>query len=484
MDWWEIKKEFNKAKQRLSEVVEIAVEKMQPVRQEAEKTIEDLKEKAKPIIEEAATKISSYIEEKTKTINTNQKDMQHKVLMLGGRRAGKSTILSSILHELDTSTPGSVCTITDVTDYTQLTKDQSGKEYRLLSLKDKRREIKKFIKDHDRLDNANKHINFVIDMAPNYAAGSYELLVKASQNPQAPTLTLKFDDVPGEWMVSESLEHATLKAKIKESDIFVIAIDTPFLMQEKNEELNDVYNRIDEITSALTSSISIADAADRKQIILCPVKCEKWTNAGQADLVTEKVCKAYKKLINTWVKNENVHIWVMPINTAGCVVSSKLLPAKLYFKDESDRTGTACSYDELTGIIIDKDGRTIDKKDVDRVEDDAMWNLEFNSKYVDIPLSWFHCNGLPFSTRFCEQPAFHILKFIVEKEENVNIEKARKEQMSYERKNWFEKFLTKIFKPTFGQYLPVWKEVIGELDRWGLIKTSGDGFKRITEFID
>lgn len=410
--------------------------------------------------------------------------MEHKVLMLGGRRAGKSTILSSILHELH-KTPGSVCTIDDITDYTHVIRDKTGNEYKLKPLKEKRLEIMSFIKDHDRLNMAtNKHINFVIDMAKTNAAGSYDLLVSATgKNANTPKLNLRFYDVPGEWMVSTSEDHPTLKSMIKESDIFIIAIDTPFLMQD-DEDLNDVYNRIDEITSALTSSISIADSADWKQIILCPVKCEKWTNSGKSKEVIKKVCQAYKRLMNTWVNNENVHIWIMPINTAGCVESTELRPAKLFFKDKSDRTGTPCSYDELTGIIIDKDGNHFNDRDVERIEDDKMWSYEFKSNYVDIPLSWYHCNGKPFSTRFCEQPAFHILKFIVEKEENVNKEKARQEQMSYERKNWFEKFLTILFQPTFGHYLPVWRGVIDELDRLELIKKSDDDIKRVKEFIN
>ena len=43
--------------------------------------------------------------------------MAHKIIMLGGRRSGKSSILSSILYALDKNTSGDLFVVSDQTDY-------------------------------------------------------------------------------------------------------------------------------------------------------------------------------------------------------------------------------------------------------------------------------------------------------------------------------------------------------------------------------
>lgn len=43
--------------------------------------------------------------------------MAHKIIMLGGRRSGKSSILASILYALDQKTDGSLFTVVDQTQY-------------------------------------------------------------------------------------------------------------------------------------------------------------------------------------------------------------------------------------------------------------------------------------------------------------------------------------------------------------------------------
>lgn len=70
--------------------------------------------------------------------------MEHKILMMGGRRAGKSTILSSILSQLRKNTPGTICTIIDKTDYTQAIETKNG-AISLPTLDIKQNEIKAYI---------------------------------------------------------------------------------------------------------------------------------------------------------------------------------------------------------------------------------------------------------------------------------------------------------------------------------------------------
>ena len=43
--------------------------------------------------------------------------MAHQILMLGGRRSGKSSILASILYSLGNNLADSLCAVTDQTNY-------------------------------------------------------------------------------------------------------------------------------------------------------------------------------------------------------------------------------------------------------------------------------------------------------------------------------------------------------------------------------
>jgi len=441
---------------------------------------EIVQEKA-PVVEQAiAYNILNAKENLDLIINhiQSKRTMEHQILMMGGRRAGKSTILSSILHVLKEETPGSLCTIEDKTDYDKEILGKDGKMHKLMSLDKKRLEVSNYIKKHKGSD------KFLVNMTPTLVDGSYVLRVSTENT----SINLEFVDVPGEWMEKTSDEHAKLKEKVMGADVFVIAIDTPFLMQD-DSDVNDVYNRANEITDAIGDmNVNPSLSADKRLILLCPVKCEKWVRVREvnnkkitdAHLVNERVKKVYKNLINRWLKFPNVDIWIMPIQTVGGLDSACLLPAKLYFKDTNDTQGTPCSLDEETQLLIDKDGNMIDPDDIDRVEDDYDWEID----YTTIPLSWYKNNGLGFHPVDCEQPGFRILEFLVDKEESMNRNKAEIESIKYKAKGWLSRIFIRLFNPTFGMYLPKWKAVIDTMHQKGLLKSQGDGFEKVTNFIE
>jgi len=399
-----------------------------------------------------------------------EKSMEHKILMMGGRRAGKSTILSSILSQLR-ETPGKIFSTIDSTDYTQMIETKDGLKP-LPTLDNKQSEIKHYIKKRQ------MNTEFLVDMSPTYGKASYILEVSVDTT----TVNFEFVDVPGEWMRANVADHAKLVSHVESSDVFVIVIDTPYLMNTDNDEgtsINLVYNRVNEITQAM-AKMKIENKNDLKQIILCPVKCEKWVREGKADLVVEKVLKSYRDLINRWVACPEVTIQIMPIQTVGGLESTRLLPARLYFRNDEDRTGESCSICPLTNTLMNKDGRVIRQSEGSFIEDDKAWLID----YWDIPLSWYKLNGEGVKPKFCEQPGYHILKFLVEKEENAIKAKAEADRRKLDDMGAIRKWFTKMFKPTFGEYLPVWQNVIAQLNAGGYIKTEGDGFCYVREKID
>lgn len=398
--------------------------------------------------------------------------MVRKILMMGGRRAGKSTILSSILTQLRENTPGTICTIIDKTDYTQQIVTKSGVEP-LPTLDIKQREIANYMKKRQ------MNTEFLVDMSPTYGQVSYILEVSTDNS----TVDFEFIDVPGEWMRANIPDHAKLVSLVETTDVFVIVIDTPFLMNTDNDEgvsINLVYNRVNEITQAM-AKMKIENDSDFKQIILCPVKCEKWMREGNEDLVVEKVKNSYRDLINRWVTSPEVTIQIMPIQTVGGIESTRLLPAKLYFKNDNDNTGESCSIDPITNTLINKEGILIRQTVDSFVEDDNFWTID----YTDIPLSWYRLNGEGVKPKFCEQPGYHILKFLVEKEEHAV---KRLENLEKRPKSLLERIMTVFLKMLIGkgfdEKLPNWEKVVSQLNSGGYVKTCGDGFCYLHEKID
>lgn len=388
--------------------------------------------------------------------------MAHQILMLGGRRSGKSSILASIVHALGQNSE--LFSITDQTDYS--IKNGLG-----ISLKAKRVEIDNYLKERK---NVNRNSHFLVDMTPTKGEKVYNLETQIKGKCK---VRFDFVDVQGESMEVTSDYHNEVKDLVTKSDVFIVAIDTPFLMQDINDNINTVWNRTGEITDLL-ANIKIEDEKiDKKLIILCPVKCERWTQSGHADAVTKRVCETYKNMINNWVTHPAVDIWVMPIETAGGIVHSKLLDGYRIFRGKDDRTGVLCSKNDLTGQIMLGNGEIVSSSYEFTIEDKPDSSLMFD--FTQIPLSWYKVNGRGFTPARCEQPAYHIFRFLVKKEE----EAVLVEQRAVETAPWWKRWWKKLWSPPFGSYLATYSDLINKMEDKHLIKTSGDGFLKIESII-
>lgn len=384
--------------------------------------------------------------------------MAHKILMLGGRRSGKSSILASVVYALGKTSE--LFSITDQTIYTAET----------VSLNEKRLELENYLKKRK---NSSLNSNFRVDMAPTNGMVDYNIM---AQIRGASDVMFDFVDVQGEAMEVQSKFHQSLKEQVALGDVFIVAIDTPYLMQDEDENINTVWNRTDEITNLL-ANIHIEDEdIDRKLIILCPVKCEKWTQHGKAEKVTERVCNAYKRLINNWVNHRAVDIWVMPVETAGGIEHSKLLDGYRIFKNDTDKVGELGSIHDLTGQVMLKNGDIVSPSSV-IIENEPDKSLVFSS--TQIPLSWFVVNGKGYSPARCEQPAYHIIRFLVKKEEKATEAKKK----AIDETIWIFRWWRRLWNPPFGQYLNAYRNLIDDMERNHLIKTNGDGFKKIETIV-
>lgn len=388
----------------------------------------------------------------------------HKIIMLGGRRAGKSTILSSILYELSEETQGSLFNVNDKTDYSSSNDDTGGVAVRL---RDKRNEMTELLKKRAKI---GTNANFLVDMTPSKGESTYTLELSQYGSHQ---IYFDFIDVPGEFM--EDGKNQELQKRLDVCDVFIIAIDTPYLMQD-DEGINDVYNRVDEITSMMTADGICGNEFDKKLIIFCPVKCEKWVRNGQAQLVTERVCKTYRKLINYWVNHEShsIEFLVMPIQTVGGMEHVTMLDGYKCYKSDSDKTGVRCSKNELTGQIFFGDGTIGNEEDYPFIEED----LELKQNGRTLPLSWYKVNGAGFAPDNCEQPAYHILRFLVNKHLCILEEMNRQRRSSF-----WNRLMDWLNGSPFETSIYIYRKIVEELESSGKIKLGFDGFVQVTTII-
>ena len=395
--------------------------------------------------------------------------MANKILMLGGFRAGKSSILASILYALEEKTDGGILTVEDKTDYTSIGNAA-------VKLDSKRREIIKYLKDKNHI--VARDAKFLVDMNPTQDFSVYTLKTRVQG---AADIDFQFRDVAGEYMEETHQKYNNLKTWVAESDVFIIAIDTPYMM-ENDEEVNQLYNRTKEITKALEEICNnIEDSElDKKLVIFCPVKCEKWVRENrnqdsQAELVVDKVKHTYRTLINKLLPN-GVEMWIMPIQTVGGLDFAEMTDAYKYFKNPEDKVGTRCAYFDLSDTVRLEDGSTLkdfDGSNLERNDDSTRDGFE-------VPYAWYKLNEIKdYKPVFCEQPAYHIIRFLVKKE----LEMRKRQKEAIDKGPFWRKIISWLTDPPFGQYITRYQDAISTLEKGNKIKQSGDGFLKITEIV-
>lgn len=291
----------------------------------------------------------------------NTGDLTIKILMLGGRRCGKTSVLASMQACFDKEFGSSNLTIN--------IKDPKT----MLELTKKFTEICEYYgNDHSEI--------FCPDDSPTLEIRRYDLSISLKSKTNG-KINFQFIDFPGEWLLDK--EHIEeLSALIKESVVYLIAIDTPHLMEQTHSENRDDIGDYNEkrnhsrIISELLKNELQPETQD-KLILFIPLKCEKYKAANKMPLVKHKVKIAYSGLINHLNNPHNkvnCTLAVAPIYTLGTVEFKR-------FKRDAEHN-----------IIIDNTYKT-----------------------PTYPLYGFmdNANEKP-EPQYCEQPLVFVLAFILE----------------------------------------------------------------------
>jgi len=277
------------------------------------------------------------------------------VLMFGSRRAGKSSILASMIDSFETIK-------SSLENKISVSPDEATK----ILLQNKKEKLRKIFED---FRDQNNNTPWVLDVAPSSEMVEYKFYMKAEGSEEQYSIT--FTDVPGEWLMRED-ERAHLKEILAESQIVMVAIDTPHMIEE-NGDLSDSVNNLWQIERFL-QNIPNEDKTHRL-VLFVPVKCEKYYHEGRMNEVNQAIKEQYANTLKTFAKESMKKLYtvaITPILTLGGVV----------FHDfKRDEEG----YVEVT--------------------EDMKPIAAYYKIYETDP---------NFNPRYCEQPLLYLLNFIVE----------------------------------------------------------------------
>lgn len=320
------------------------------------------------------------------------------VLMLGARRAGKSTLLASLVQSIMGGTFCKYLNVEDCTEYLP------GEE----TLREKYLELQLL---------ANPAVGK--EISPDTGASSIfkDYRLKISIPDCKGDLTIVFTDGNGEFIeLDNTTEYADkLKEKVASYDIILVAIDTPFLMEAVNKEnrlcnepINKKHNQIPALQTILTN-VDDGEGKIARQIIFAPIKCEKWLKAGRFQDVVDRVKTAYNVVLCNLSGYTNIEIGILPVQTVGNITFTTHRTAHILVQNGEE---IRCSPIDSSGErLLLYDGNIVEKDKNDILNLDSR----MQSGAIRFPYSWFKVEDKKYSPRNCDMLAFYILRFVIAK---------------------------------------------------------------------
>lgn len=215
-----------------------------------------------------------------------------KATMLGPRAVGKTSVMASIFSDSRDEIAGTKLYFRPQKDTASVL---TSKKLQLMDVIEKRKSV------------TDKPNAGAIEASNTVTSFDFEMGILGRDK----SVNISITDFPGEYLNSQP---KVVSDFIAESHIVMIAIDTPYLMEENgcyNEEKNDVAKVVSFITE---HSESIKD----KMILLVPLKCERYFHDKRISEVTSRVKNVYDKLLLFCGEN-NIACAITPIQTLGGV---------------------------------------------------------------------------------------------------------------------------------------------------------------------
>lgn len=405
-----------------------------------------------------------------------------KVIMMGGRRCGKTSALASIFEEMKN---GQVKDYFTVSDRTVL--ETKGFEVQD-SLNDKTLELQNMLESNK----GNSNI-FLVDKNPTSNYWLYKLHLQIPGTKRE--MDIEFRDSAGEFFEASGIHAQETEEYIKNSDVFVIVVDTPYLMGSVDEATKDLCpesidlgtNRVQDIQNFLTH-IDDKEGQDAKMVVFVPLKCEKWAKEPNG---LNKVTARIKEVYGTHIKNlsayEKMNISIIPMQTAGNILFSEFKKAYFY----PDENGEFAELYQLNrpGVVrcclIDDETARFENGTHELCADKCKVDSEaiINGTNLMRPYSWYQINpnDNSFAPKNCDQLPLHIIRFMLTK--LMDAEAKVKHGGLLGRIYDFLRDMINRIRRMFGTMdTDELKQIIGKMQRSGLIKDTGDGIEIIKRF--
>lgn len=390
-----------------------------------------------------------------------------KVMMMGGRRCGKTSALASLFYE---SIHGAVNNYLTIADKTVL--ESKGGEVQD-SLNSKTLELMQ------RLETATS-ATFLVDNAPTQEIWDYTLRVSIPGTTQS--LDIEFRDAPGECFMQGTEPAKKVEEYVKECDIYVVIVDTPYLMGPVDgyctESINLGTNVVNDIQGFLTG-LDNKEGKDAKMVLFVPIKCEYWVKQGRIYEVVKRVKEVYSTAIKNLSEYEKMEIGIIPIQTAGNIEFVELKDA--YVVNTPKGIKRCCRTSETTLRLEDGKNRPIDPNNLPQEDAEAI--LFGSGGSLIRPYAWYHISTNPqqhalmneFAPKNCDQLTLHILRFALNKLRDIEAMTSKGNRIAAFFRNIWNR-IAAIFGNVNRDKI---EDIILKMTRDEVLKDSGDGIEYI-----
>ena len=388
-----------------------------------------------------------------------------KVLMMGGPRCGKTSALASMFHE---SIHGAVKNYLTIADKTVLDEKDGEKQDSLNS---------KSLELSHKLETAGT-ATFLVDAGPTRQYWNYTLRVSVPGTKQS--MDIEFRDSNGEFFIQGTRFAQETEAYIDECDIYVVVVDTPYLMgpvdNQCTEAVNQQVNIVNDIQGFL-SGIDDSEGKDAKLVLFVPIKCEYWAKNNRISEVVERVKSAYSTTITNLQQKSKVEIGIIPIQTAGNIEFVELKDP--YFVRTPQGDTKCCITSKTMMRLADGTNKRIDPANPP-VEDSTSIT---QGQPLLRPSSWYRISTDKTSNKLmsefrpynCDQLTLHLLRFVLRKSRDVEAMSAKENKFTA----FFKKIWTRI-QSVFGNVdRDKVEKIIRKMTEDKVLKDTGDGIEYI-----
>ena len=322
-------------------------------------------------------------------VSTNeQNEADFRILMIGQRRTGKSSVLSAMLKKMQSLKTETGFQFEADPDTEILMRTKLSNLERIFYLYQRDETFSTLMGEKDGEDYSS-----MTDVAV-----YYKFFLSLAKDQKGEKYSVEFTDIRGEDMLSSmGKEDEKVSERFKKSNIILIAVDSPALM-EYNGNYAEAVNAPDNIYECIKD----ADFASRKEfgddksippkmVLFVPLKCEKYYHENRMRELVEALKSRYKNVLAFLGARKEYTVVVTPILTLGEVV----------FHD----------YETVTGRNGKKRPRLL--RDEDKNVPETMRNIPKS------PLFRFRSQNSSFSPQFCEQPLLYILAYVMSMEKYI-----------------------------------------------------------------